>query len=537
MLKPLEPNLRPFNFEEVLAADRAAGIRNVHIDVSRNSKGIAVPSLERLKRKVARCLTNDTKHRLATTKLYISGDWNYAESEEELTENEKTLASAQEWKEGVDAVCELIRAMMKLKELIWLGGLPFMPCVFDDLNKRKLTKLVLDLHNHVRVADEAHDGRFLVKLHISPLDMDPLLKQTKLQELRLRRLRDSMQLITWKTVYLNELPGGMRTLELQMDAMPIIRDGGSKWHKAVDVRGLTVAQPGLLEKPYKGRDGKGGLHWKFGHGEYLDGDCIRKARIATGIEEPVALPLQYLWLDGFVIDHLPFERELTDINFLGCGEKCIDAGMRAPKTEAEPFLAWCRRVNNTPCHFALQWPNWTGIFDTEGEQRDVHGQVISQEAGLSTPFAEYAPSPPQQLPLTEKTLNLKDIGDVLNDVVSGPDYFNIPYLTPPSVPATPLGEVSNMSERGSEVPTETALSVITTDIPAVDCIDGSNHPGAGSDSGASFRILNSNGVSDSSPEISPTDSKCISSFRRDGPSYSHVARRSLSDNYWVTRPS
>lgn len=85
MLKPLEPNLRPFNFEEVLAADRAAGLRNVHIDVGRNSKGIAVPSLERLERKVARCLTNDTKHRLATVKLYISGDWNYAEPEGELT--------------------------------------------------------------------------------------------------------------------------------------------------------------------------------------------------------------------------------------------------------------------------------------------------------------------------------------------------------------------------------------------------------------------------------------------------------------------
>jgi hypothetical protein len=126
-----------------------------------------------------------------------------------------------------------------------------MPSVFEDLNKRKLTKLVLDLNNHVRVVDEARDGRFLIKLHISPLDMEPLLKQTRLRELRLRRLRDSMQLIAWKTVYLNKLPGGMRTLELQMDAMPIVRNGGNKWHKAVDVRGLTVAQPGLLEKPYK----------------------------------------------------------------------------------------------------------------------------------------------------------------------------------------------------------------------------------------------------------------------------------------------
>ena len=86
MLKPIESELRPFNFEEVLAADRAAGNRNIHIDVSRNSKGVAVPSLERLKRKVQKCLTNDTKHRLATTKLYISGPWNYAERQEGMTE-------------------------------------------------------------------------------------------------------------------------------------------------------------------------------------------------------------------------------------------------------------------------------------------------------------------------------------------------------------------------------------------------------------------------------------------------------------------
>lgn len=125
-----------------------------------------------------------------------------------------------------------------------------MPSVFEDLNKRKLTKLVLDLHNTVRVFDEDGNGR-VVKLHISSLDMGPLLKQTRLQELRLRRLRDSMQLIAWKTVFLNELPGRMRTLELQMEHAPIIRNDDSKWHKAADVRGLTVAQPGFLEEPYK----------------------------------------------------------------------------------------------------------------------------------------------------------------------------------------------------------------------------------------------------------------------------------------------
>ena len=122
-----------------------------------------------------------------------------------------------------------------------------MASVFIDLPE-KLTKLVLDLGNHVRIVD---NGVTLTKLHITAEDMKPLMNQTRLLELRLLRLRDSLQFIAWKTVYLNELPGGMRVLELQMDAMPITRNDNNKWHKAKDVRGLTVAQPRLLEKPYK----------------------------------------------------------------------------------------------------------------------------------------------------------------------------------------------------------------------------------------------------------------------------------------------
>lgn len=78
--------MQPFSFQGVVAADRAASKRFVLIDVSRNTRGAAVPSLERLKRKIAKCLTNDTKHRLASTKLYIVGEWNCAEPKEELSE-------------------------------------------------------------------------------------------------------------------------------------------------------------------------------------------------------------------------------------------------------------------------------------------------------------------------------------------------------------------------------------------------------------------------------------------------------------------
>ena len=122
-----------------------------------------------------------------------------------------------------------------------------MPSVFDDL-PTKLSVLVLDLGNHIRVVDDEFN---VTKVHIIPNDMAPLVKQTRLRELRLFRLRDSLQFIAWKTVYLNKRPGGMQVLELQMDGMPILRGNSNKWHKAVDVSGLTVAQPGLLEKLYK----------------------------------------------------------------------------------------------------------------------------------------------------------------------------------------------------------------------------------------------------------------------------------------------
>ncbi|UPX13900.1 uncharacterized protein EKO05_0004396 [Ascochyta rabiei] len=395
-----------------------------------------------------------------------------------------------------------------------------MASVFNEL-PTNLTKLVLDLGNPVRVFD---DSKVLTKLHIRADDLKPLLKQTRLLELRLLRLRDSVQFVAWKTVFLSQIPGGMRILELQMDVAPIIRS--EHWRKATDVRGLTVAKPGLLEKPNKGDGGRGSLHWKFGYGEYLDGDCIRKARIQSGIEEAVPLPLECLKLDGFVIDHLPFEHELADIILLTCGEKCIDAGMRAPKTQAEPHNAWSKRVNNVACRCLIQWPNWTGIFDTEGDQRDMHGDVVTQDAGLSTPYAKYPPSA-SQLPLTEKTLNMKDMGDTLNNVAKA-DYFNMPpTLRPLSGPDTPLGAVSNLSERGSEVPTPTTTDILT--------VDGSLS--SGSPSATSSYLFQANGGNESTPEISPTSAHCNSSFESAGSARGHKVRRSLAYNDWVFGPS
>lgn len=78
----LEALLQRHSIEAVCAADRAQGKSHILINVGCNSRGRAVPSLERLKRKVEKCIVMNKKHVFATTKLYIIGDWINAEPDE-----------------------------------------------------------------------------------------------------------------------------------------------------------------------------------------------------------------------------------------------------------------------------------------------------------------------------------------------------------------------------------------------------------------------------------------------------------------------
>jgi hypothetical protein len=141
--------------------------------------------------------------------------------------------------------------------------------------------------------------------------MKPLQELVKLKELRLLRMYESIQQLVWETVYRNTSVGGMRVLDLQMAEEPIIRK--AKWKKANDVAGLTVPTETSADKMYKGIQGSGVLHYSIGTGEYLDDFCIRKARIASGLEVATPLPLWCLKVDGFVIDHLPFVYDLSRI--------------------------------------------------------------------------------------------------------------------------------------------------------------------------------------------------------------------------------
>ena len=63
---------------------------------------------------------------------------------------------------------------------------------------------------------------------------------TKLKELRIFNMRDSLQPIIWETLFRIGNEGGtMRVLDLRMNHAPLIRVEG--WIKADWVRGLDVA--------------------------------------------------------------------------------------------------------------------------------------------------------------------------------------------------------------------------------------------------------------------------------------------------------
>lgn len=127
----------------------------------------------------------------------------------------------------------------------WISGLPFMAVVWEKLST-SLTKLVLDLGQPVRLQQ---DGTNEYKSYITPAEMRPLVQQTELEELRLFGMHDSLQSVYWETVFRNTSKTGMRVLDLNMAAHPIVRQ--DHWRKAEDVRGLTVPKADSKEKEYK----------------------------------------------------------------------------------------------------------------------------------------------------------------------------------------------------------------------------------------------------------------------------------------------
>jgi hypothetical protein len=365
-----------------------------------------------------------------------------------------------------------------------------------------------------------------------------LQEQVKLKELRLFRVHDSVQSIVWETVFRNTSKGGIRVLDVQMAAAPIVRS--EQWKKAKDVAGLTVPTESANSMAYKGKDGKGVLHYSIGTGEYLDDLCIRKARIASGLDEATPLPLWCLKLDGFVIDYLPFQHELSSIVLLACSDNCIDSGLRAPKTSRAPHNKWSKAVNNATSHCLIQWPNWTGIFDDHGDQRSRLGVVVPQEMALSTPAEEFSPSP--IAPLTKETLDMKAMDEALTDSIQG-DYFLGSPMLMGSAAQTPLSIISNKSERGSDVPTptlapSTTYSPISTPTDSnVVVVDGANDFISPTSTLDSFEHITPSTSLEEALNIATNGPDSAASDKNSIPkksTFAHKVRRSYD---WLTRSS
>jgi hypothetical protein len=152
-----------------------------------------------------------------------------------------------------------------------------------------------------------------------------------------------------------------------------------------------------------------------------------------------------LKLNGFVVDYLPFEQELSGIALLTCGKDCIDSGLRAPTTSRNPYN---RRGTVVKNRCLIQWPNWTGVFDECGDQ----------------------------MPLTKESLQMKDLGEALDGAVKEDGYFSAqPPWTPgsavtmttssrnaSSVPATDGNTTTILSKTGSSAAEDTAFSDATS---------------------------------------------------------------------------
>jgi hypothetical protein len=108
-----------------------------------------------------------------------------------------------------------------------------------------LMKLIVDLGQPIRYEVYGVQREHYIQSN----DMQPLVLQTHLKELRFFRIPFSMQFIAWETVFRNTSNGGMQILELQMADGPIVRN--EHWREANEVRGLNVAHAALLEIEYK----------------------------------------------------------------------------------------------------------------------------------------------------------------------------------------------------------------------------------------------------------------------------------------------
>ncbi len=101
-----------------------------------------------------------------------------------------------------------------------------------------------------------------------------------------------------------------------------------------------------------GQLGDGELHPKIGRGEYLDKQCIEKAKIlALAMDRtPKYLSIKHLTLSGFVVDADPFvhwfdPEKLQSIKFKG---RCLDAGLWLPESMKNVIVRHSGKIELEP---------------------------------------------------------------------------------------------------------------------------------------------------------------------------------------------
>lgn len=80
-MSKLADELQPYSLEAVCAADRAAGMNHIVVDVAKQYNGRIIPSSGHLLRKVEKLLFSSPNAVATTKKLYIIGAWIPTESE------------------------------------------------------------------------------------------------------------------------------------------------------------------------------------------------------------------------------------------------------------------------------------------------------------------------------------------------------------------------------------------------------------------------------------------------------------------------
>ncbi|OCK79707.1 hypothetical protein K432DRAFT_454492 [Lepidopterella palustris CBS 459.81] len=393
-----EPELRDFDPYGELECDSRIG-SCICINTGKNELGMTVKDSAKETERNVIYLLEHPQMLTNATKLYVIGDWNtqielshISEEMQNEVSDPWTVVSKEynhdgkgstaltlqetrtealeelEWTKAVQSIAKVIEKMENLLELTWCSDLPFLGLLWSAISPN-LEKLRTNIGVPVRF-DLEDFGR---PVYIQQEEMEPLTNLTKLKELRIFQMMESFQSIIWETVWKNQSEDKMmEILDLRMCLEPIVRSDSCRtdWIKAEKVEGVMKLGEGEVLQ-YRGLDGKGVLHHAYGHGEYLDILAIRKARLTAGVEETTPyLPLMKLALDGFVVDGLPFEKELAPVSLLNCRNKCYDAGItprKLPHNDPQwPEFAWG--------YFILVWPNWMGVYDSHGFELDENGK-------------------------------------------------------------------------------------------------------------------------------------------------------------------